>query len=269
MSSTEQSLDTICIADPEHWKDGPPHELFKEMRAKCPVHWSPSMSEYPDEAGYWSLTRAEDIRKVSLDWQTFSSHLGGVIVSLLGYPLELQQQEFIAMDPPRHDRIKALFQTGFTPKRIGEQEPFVRQLVTSVLDKLDGRETADLVTDVAQPIVSRVIGKFVGIPMEEDAEWAALINADLGYEDPALRGQYESQEQILEELYTRVGALIEERAQEPKDDLLSILVHAEIDGERLSEEEIMNGFALLMEAGNDSTKATYCSGMRALMEHPD
>jgi cytochrome P450 len=268
MSSTDQSLDTLRVADAEHWKDGPPHELFKELRAKCPVHWSSGMTEYPEEDGFWSVTRAEDIRKVSLDWQTYSSFLGGIQISTFGFPLELVQQEFIAMDPPKHDRIKALFQTGFTPKRIAEQEQFVRQVVRSVLDKLDGRESCDLVTDVAQPIVSRVIGKFVGIPMEQDAEWANLINAALGYEDLELRGEW-TIESLMEELFNRVGALIEERAAQPKDDLLSILVHAEVDGERLSGEEIVMGFQLLMEAGNDSTKATFCSGMRALLENPD
>ena len=276
MSSTQQpqengrerDFDKLRVADPEHWTDGPPHELFAELRSECPVHWSDGMSDYPDDTGYWSVTRADDIRAVSLDWKTYSSYVGGVLISTYDWPLEIAQQEFIAMDPPRHDRIKNLFQAGFTPRRIAEQEPPVRAIVTDVLKTLEGRETCDLVADVAQPVVSRVIGKFVGIPIEEDRKWAEMINAALGYEDPDLRGEWTAEE-LMNELFTRVGQLVEARQQEPQDDLLSILVHAEVEGERLAHEEIVMGFQLLMEAGNDSTKATFCSGMRALIEHPD
>ena len=84
---------------------------------------------------------------------------------------------FIGMDPPKHDRVKALFQAGFTPKRIADHEERIREIVDEVLDRLDGRERCDLVTDVAQPVVARVIGSFMGISEEEDAIWAELMNA--------------------------------------------------------------------------------------------
>src|SRR5205807_1257923 len=113
------------------------------------------------------------------------------------FPLELTRAMFIGMDPPKHDRLKALFQAGFTPKRIAAHEEAIRAIVRRVLDRVDGREECDLVNEIAQPVVSRVIGSFMGIP-EED--------------------------------------------------------------------EIVMGFFLLVAAGNDSTKATFCSGMRALME---
>jgi cytochrome P450 len=268
VSATERSIENVRVADPENWKDGPPLELFGELRAQCPVHWSEKVSDDPDEAGYWSVTRQADMRTVSRDWRTYSSFVGGVLISLYDAPLELVQQEFIAMDPPKHDRIKALFQAGFTPRRIAEQEPAVRAIVSDVLDRLDGRDSCDLVTDVAQPVVSRVIGKFVGIPMEDDQGWAELINAALGYEDEDMRAGRDM-DQLMAEVFERCAILIAARREEPTDDLASILVHAEIDGQRLSDDEIVMGIQLLMEAGNDSTKATYCSGMRALMEHPE
>ena len=101
-------------------------------------------------------------------------------------PLELIQAMFIGMDPPKHDRLKALFQRGFTPKRIAEHEDEIRAITRDVLDRLDGRETCDLVTDVAQPVVSRVIGSFMGIPPEDDEIWARLMNSMLGAGDPDL-----------------------------------------------------------------------------------
>src|SRR5439155_23008605 len=126
----------------------------------------------------------------------------------------------------------------------------------------------DLVRYVAQPVVSRVIGRFVGIPIEDDEAWAALNNAGVAMEDEEITGG-RTPEELMNEAFERAGQLIAERRDQPKDDLASVLVHAEIDGEKLTDEEIVMGIGLLMDAGNDSTKATYCSGMRALMEHPD
>ncbi len=139
------------------------------------------------------------------------------------------------------------------------------------LDRLDGRETCDLVTDVAQPVVSRVIGSFMGIPPADDEIWARLMNTTLGASDPDLNpdGTDSVMERDVPEIFERCRRLIAERRERPTDDLTSVLVHAELDGQRLEEHEIVMGFFLLLAAGNDSTKATYCSGMRALMDHPD
>ncbi|GAB3857720.1 methyl-branched lipid omega-hydroxylase Cyp124 [Nocardioides maradonensis] len=268
MTEQERELADLRVADTEHWTQGPPHEVFARLRAECPVHWSDGMTEYPGEAGYWSVTRADDIRTVALDWRTYSSWAGGVQIWTDLYPIENARAQFIAMDPPKHDRIKALFLAGFTTERIAEREPMIRAIVSDVLDRLDGRETCDLVKDVAQPVVARVIGEFVGTPREDDGGWARLVNAFTGYDAPELRGG-RTMDDLLAELDRRCRALIEERRKHPSDDLAGILVDAEIDGERLSDEEIVMGIMLLMEAGNDSTKATYCSGMLALMEHPD
>ena len=178
---------------------------------------------------------------------------------------------FIGMDPPKHDRLKQLFQRGFTPKRIAEHEGAIREIAVGVLAGLDGRETCDLVNEVAQPVVSRVIGSFMGIPPEDDEIWARLMNATVGAGDPDLNpgGVEAVMERDVPEIFERCGRLIAERRERPTDDLTSVLVHAEVDGERLTDDEIVMGFLLLLAAGNDSTKATYCSGMRALLENPD
>ena len=141
---------------------------------------------------------------------------------------------FIGMDPPKHDRLKALFQRGFTPKRIAEHEPAIREITVRVLDGVDGRETCDLVTDVAQPVVSRVIGSFMGIPPEDDEIWARLMNTTLGAGDPDLNpeGADAVMQRDVPEIFERCGRLIAERRERPTDDLTSVLVHAELDGER-------------------------------------
>ncbi|HEY2571324.1 MAG TPA: cytochrome P450, partial [Solirubrobacteraceae bacterium] len=172
MATVGRDIESLELTHRELWLDGPPLEAFKEMRSKCPVHWTQSFEDLPDEDGFWSVTTAEDIHTVSRDWQTYSSERGGVIVAAAGFPLELAQAMFIGMDPPKHDRVKALFQAGFTPKRIADHEERIREITNRVLDRLDGRESCDLVIDVAQPVVARVIGSFMGISEEEDAIWA-------------------------------------------------------------------------------------------------
>jgi cytochrome P450 len=267
----EGDLDQVLVTERELWVDGPPHQLFARLRNECPVHWTSRIGEYPNEPGYWSITRPDDIHTVSRDFKTFSSEVGGVTAITDGFPLELMQAMFIGMDPPKHDRLKMLFQAGFTPKRIAAHEDAIREITLRVLDRLDGRDSCDLVADVAQPVVSRVIGSFMGIPEADDAIWARLMNVSLAAGDPDLapEGMPSILANEIPEIFRRCTEMIAARREHPTDDLTSVLVHAEIDGQKLEEHEIVMGFFLLVAAGNDSTKATYCSGMKALMEHPD
>jgi cholest-4-en-3-one 26-monooxygenase len=269
--TASSDLRAVNVTEREHWEDGPPHELFEQLRSECPVHWTEKITEYPGEAGYWSVTTWDDIHAVSRDWETYSSELGGVTAVTDVFPLELARAMFIGMDPPKHDRVKGLFQKGFTPKRIADHEDEIRAITVSVLDRLEGTETAELVFEVAQPVVSRVIGSFMGIPPEDDALWADLMNAALGSGDPDLNpgGTDALMAEIIPEIFRRCNEMIAARRENPTDDLTSVLVHAEIDGEKLEEHEIVMGFFLLVAAGNDSTKATYCSAMKALMDNPE
>ena len=267
------NVEDALLLEREHWEHGPPQELFKRMRGQCPVHWTSEVTELPQAKGFWSVTRADDVHAVSRDWQTYSSELGGVVAIDEVFPIELARAMFIGMDPPKHDRLKALFQAGFTPKRIAAHEEAIREIVVATLDRLDGRDSCDLVTEVAQPAVSRVIGNFMGIPEEDDAAWAELMNMALAASDPDYSPSVDNVEETINEaiqqVFARCGAMIAERRENPTDDLTSVLVHAEVEGERLEDHEIVMGFFLLVAAGNDSTKATYSSAMRALMEHPD
>ena len=269
MATVGSDLEDILVGDVSQWQEGPPHELFRRLRRQCPVHFTSRILEYPEEAGYWSVTTPEDIHAVSRDWRTFSSELGGV-TAVLGIPIELSRAMFIGMDPPKHDRLKALFQAGFTPRRIAAHEGAIRAIAVDALEQVRGQRRCDLVSDVAQPVVSRVIGSFMGIPAEDDAVWAGLMNSALGAGDVDINpeGVDGLLQRDIPEIFERCRRLIAERQERPTDDLTSVLVHAEVDGQRLEEHEIVMGFFLLMAAGNDSTKATYCSGMRALMENP-
>jgi cholest-4-en-3-one 26-monooxygenase len=265
-------IEDILVGEREHWMEGPPHHLFKRMRNECPVHWSSQITEFPNEAGFHSVTRWDDIKTVSMDWQTFSSGLGGITaLTDAVMPLEMQRGMFIAQDPPKHDRLKALFQRGFTPKRIAEHEDRIRKIVTDRLDTLPTDREINLVDEFAQPVVARVIGSFMGTSPEDDESWARLMNATLGGGDPDLNpdGPETIMESEIPEIFERCQKLIDARRAEPQDDLTTVLVNAELEGSKLEDWEIVMGFFLLMAAGNDSTKATFCSAAKALCEHPE
>ena len=217
MTKHEAGTNEIRVLEEGLWQEGPPHATFKRLRRECPVHWTDHVPDYPSEAGFWSVTTADDIHTVSRDWETYSSAHGITAVSDAVVPVELISAMFIGMDPPKHDRLKALFQRGFTPKRIAEHEDEIRSITTGVLDGLDGRATCDLVTDVAQPVVSRVIGSFMGIPPEDDEPWAVLMNSLLAFGDPDLnpKGPESIMQEEIPQIFERCRVLIAERRENP------------------------------------------------------
>src|ERR1700751_3791914 len=154
--AARRDLEDVELTSRGHWLDGPPYALFAQMRGACPVHRTEAFEEFPQEKGFWSVTLADDVHTVSRDFRTYSSELGGVTAVSAVFPIELTRAMFIGMDPPKHDRLKALFQAGFTPKRIAAHEDAIREIVRRVLDWLDEREECALVNEVAQPVVSRV-----------------------------------------------------------------------------------------------------------------
>src|SRR4051795_5486055 len=128
MSVDANPLNDLLVTERELWLDGPPNETFKQLRHGCPVHWTERITEYPEEEGFWSITLADDVYAVSRDWETFSSATGITALTNAIMPVELVSAMFIGMDPPKHDRLKALFQRGFTPKRIADHEDEIREI---------------------------------------------------------------------------------------------------------------------------------------------
>ena len=262
-------LNSVDLADPRLWQERPPFELFAALQREQPVHWSPQAGA-PGEGGFWSIVRYEDIIKVTRDFATFSSERRGIFqVDDMGVPLDIQRLQMISMDPPRHDRLKKIVGSAFTPARVAQHEDHIRLIVTRVLDGVVDRPSFDLVADVARPIPARVIGDMVGTPPEDDAKLVHWTNVFTAFEDPEVREQWDDTQAVLEEIIQYCGAQIEQRREKPSDDLLTALVAAEVDGERLDDHETALFFILLIAAGNDSTRATYSGIMRALLERPE
>lgn len=268
MATTETRLD-IDLGDHALWTDGPPYELFAQLRAEQPVHWSPN-ERYPGEGGFWSLTRAADVHAATRDFKTFSSERRGIfLVDDFGLPLDMQRLQMISMDPPRHDRMKQLVGKAFTPKRIALHEEAVRTIVREVLDRFVDRDGCDLAVEVARPIPARVIGSLLGTPEEDDARLVHWTNVATAFEDPEVRSGWDDTQTEFLQIVAYIEEVREARAQDPGTDLLSALITAEVDGEHLEPFEIATFFILLLAAGNDSTRATYLATMRALIEHPE
>src|SRR5436305_10871768 len=266
---TEQDLSSIDLADPALWDAGPPYELFARLQREAPVHFS-RQAVAPDEGGFWSITRHEDVRAVTRDFKTFSSERRGILnVDDIGVPLDVQRMQMISMDPPRHDRLKGLVQKAFTPGMVAEHEAAINKIISGVLDGVADRETFDLVADVARPIPARVIGSLLGTPPEDDSTLVHWTNVFTAFEDPEIREQWTDTQAVFTEIIEYVNGQIAERRESPRDDLVTALMNAEVDGEKLNDIEIAILFVLLMAAGNDSTRATYSATMLALIENPD
>jgi cytochrome P450 len=259
----------IDLSDLSLWRDGPPHEVLDQLRTESPVHFS-EMTTYEGQAGFWSLTGHADIRAASMDWQTFSSELGGMLlVDGLGVPMELQRDVLISMDPPRHARFKGLFQRAFTPRTIAAHEAAVRATVIEAVTRLGEAGEGDLVADVGAPVTARVIGSLLGTPQDMDESLIRWGNSALAFEDPEYRPDMESFWREIGEATMYILEAVAERRKTPTDDLMTALSVAEIDGDRFSDAEIVMQMGILVAGGTDSTKSVYTNLMRHLLEHPD
>lgn len=272
MSTTTSS--ELDLSNLDLWAEGPPHEVFELLRREEPLHWS-ELEDFDHERGFWSVVRYDDIAAVGRDHETFSSKRSILVIDRLFAdpgvpdPLDIAQHMMITQDPPRHDRMKALVQRAFTPKRALEHTERMRDIINLVYDRAleahpDGR--VDLVREVGWFVPSMVIGDMLGAPREDAAKLVEWTNTTTAFQDPNLVPDLGLVMEALEEFMPYVDAMIAEREKNPTDDLTSALIQAEVDGERMPREEILMFFFLLMVAGNDSTRAVFTSGMKSLME---
>jgi len=245
------------------------------FRAERPISWhrpaEGSLFEDPNDQGCWAVTRHADLVEVTKRHGDFLSGEGIVMDSL---PQELLDaaQGFIAMDPPRHTKIRRLLVSAFTPKqisRINDQiEANSRRIVAEIAEKGE----VDFVAEVAALVPMHNICDMMGVPDDVREKVAHEASFAGGWHDPELMGGADPLTRLFEAaLYLReaAGDIIAVRRRDPGADLLTALVHAEIDGERLTDDEIVSFFGLLTVAGNDTTRQSTSHAMKALSDHPD
>jgi cytochrome P450 len=237
---------------------GDPYPAYKVLRASSPVHWN-------DETRFWALLKYEDIRFVSRSPELFTS-TKGISIPDPAQPEPVQEGNLIFTDPPRHRRMRQLLSSAFTPNRVAALESTVSEIVSGVLDEIEPGSTYEFAETVAAPLPTRMIAELLGAPAEDWEQFRVWSDAAVGSADPEIDVDPLVS---LAELHQYFAKLIAERRGERRDDLLSVLVEAEVDGERFTDEDLLNLSFLLLVAGNETTRNLIALGTLALIQHPD
>ena len=265
------TIDQIDLLDRDRFTQGIPHEWFTWLREHAPVHWH----EEPDGPGFWVITKLADITACNRDAASFSSsqELGGV-VGLEG-PLEAPPgteaagSMMLFMDPPDHTRYRKLVNRGFTPRMIAALETHVRELTAGILDEAIAKRDCDFVVDIAAELPLEVIAELLGVPREDRHKLFDWSNRMVGSEDPEYLVDQSLVAEAQLEMFMYAQQLAEQRRADPRDDIVTTLLQAEVDGDTLSELDFNLFFMLLSVAGNETTRNAIAHGMNAFLEHPD
>jgi len=253
------------LLDPDVFRTGRHHELFKALRAEDPIHWT----EEQDGPGFWSITRHADLITVNREAQLFSSAEQGISIPDITPEGEMVREMMLYMDPPRHTRYRRLVNKGFTPRMIGLLETGLGTKCRLILDRVVEQGECDFVLDIAAELPLQAIAEMMGVPAEDRHRLFDWTNRMIGIDDPEFEGDRESAGVAAAELYMYANALAADKRQNLTDDILSTLLGSEIDGDELSETEFDMFFMLLSVAGNETTRNATSHGMRALLDNPD
>jgi len=259
------TLADVDLTNPDFFAAGPPHEAFRLLRRESPVHL------HRDPAGdpFWVITRYKDIWDVSVDQKTFSSARRGTILrKWTEEEAEANATMMLNMDPPRHTKYRRLVNMGFSPKMTNRLETHIREMAKGIVDRIAARGSCDFVTDVAAELPLQVIVEMMGVPIDDRHKIFEWSNIMIGSDDPELSGSVEAPKVAAFQMYAYAQELADKRRAEPKDDLVSVLLEAEVEGEKLSAVDFNSFFLLLLVAGNETTRNTISGGMLALLENP-
>jgi cytochrome P450 len=224
-----------------------PYPWFSMMRESCPVYRNPRNQN-------WSVFRYNDVQRVLSEYSTFSSQfLGG------GRSLDASM---ISMDPPRHRQLRSLTTLAFTPRTIAQLEPRIAEIVHEQLDKVVAQGHMDIIDDLSYPLPVTVIAELLGIPLADRERFKRWSDQFVG----ALPTQGIDPEDEMAEYFRWI---IEQRRQEPKNDLISALLAAQIDGQHLTEWELLGFCVLLLVAGNETTTHLIANAIWCLDDHPE
>ena len=248
---------------------------FAVLRAERPVSWHPpvedALMDDPLDRGYWAITRRSDIATVSRNNDVFLSGKGVLFET---FPVELLEasQSFLAMDPPRHTTLRKVVSAAFTPRQVGRIEDSINANAKAIVEELRAAGSgADFVQHCAKELPIRTLSDMVGIPESERQRVAEATDAAVSWADAAFLNGRNPLEVLVENtmyLHQIAGTLAAQRRAHPGDDLISSLVHAEVDGERLADADVAAFFVLLAVAANDTTRQTTSHALKALTDFP-
>ena len=249
------------------WGRGVPHDQFDRLRAEAPVYWHPEQ----DDTGFWALTKHADVRVASHDCDTFSSELGGTFIPTSDEEaLSQLRLTILNMDPPKHNRYRKLVSKGFTPRMIRMLIEEIERRAAVVVDNVCEKGEVEFVEEIAAQVPVQMICEMIGLEKELWPRIFELSNQLIGSRDDPDYVVVEGQELMAAmEVYTLCDAVAADRRVNPRDDIMTALVQAEIDGERLDDAELNLFFITLIVAGNETTRNLINHAMLALIDHPD
>ena len=254
------------LSSPDTFVPGVPFDTFDRLRKENPVFFH----EEEDGPGFWCVTRYDDLVAINRDNHVFSSNKRTALFMESDEEMLAQQRlMMLNMDPPMHTRYRLLVNKGFTPRRVGQLEETIRRQTNQIIDAVCEKGEADFVTEMSAELPLQVIADLLGVPQEERHLVFDWSNRMVGSQDPEYLTDPELAQNASMELYSYFNALSAQRRIDPKEDLVTALLTAEVDGERLSELELDLFFLLLSVAGNETTRNAISHGMVALSEHPD
>jgi len=274
MSAT---LDGIDLVNPDNYVDEVPFEWFDRLRRESPVTWHP---EPAPNHGFWAVTRYDDLTQIHMDWETFSSETGAVALEELD-PEQLRvRKTMLDTDPPRHTELRRICSKNFSGRGVAAYEDFIRDVARRVLDQAFAHEELDFVSEISRELPIRFLCTIFTVPQDDAPKLIAWGDQMIANQDPDLSGAVVDKVDTEEyrNLQFRSPAALEvfeyarrqrdDRLEQPTDDVISALTIAEREGV-LTERELLNYFAVLMIAGNETTRHTITSGMLTLMQNPD
>jgi len=264
-------IEQINLLDRDRFTEGIPHEWFTYLRANAPIFHHPE----PGGPGFWVFTKYEDVVAIGRDAKHFSSEQarGGVV----GLEEPLVEADWVGeggnlmltMDPPAHTRYRRLVNRGFTPKMISVLEEHIRDLTVRIVEEGTNRGEVDFVVDVASELPLQVIAELMGVPLEDRHKVFDWSNRMIGSEDPEYSVSQEKVQEAQIEMFMYAQQLADRRRAEPREDIMTKLLSADVDGDQLSAMDFNLFFLLLAVAGNETTRNAISHGMNAFLENPD
>jgi cytochrome P450 len=257
----------VDLSDPAVFVDAPPHAMLEELRRTQPVYWQ----DMRDEPGFWAVLKHADVVHVAREPVLFSASEGGVVLeNLVPDQLAMMRNMLLAMDPPRHIDYRKPLAPSFTARVIGRMEDDIRAICRDIMAAAAAKGEVEFVHEVAGPLPTRVIGKLVGIPLEDQEQIHRWAEQNTSGQDPDLAGSdYEAGNGSVDMAMYAIGFAGKRRQEAPREDLTSLILAGNFGGQPMSDVDFGSFFVQLVTAGNDTTKTMLAAGILALLQHPD
>ena len=263
--------DNVDLWDMDAFQRQEHHAMLEQLRETDPgIHW---IEEGDIGPGFWAITRLEHLKEVNRQAEIFSSNRGGTQMQERNRADDLDSFQndalMLSMDPPKHTRYRRIVSRGFTPRMINLLEDYLQNRTQMIIDRVCEDGKADFVTQLAAELPLQAIAEMVGIPLEDRAKIFDWTNSMIGADDPDYAKSEEDVMAAFGELFAYSNALQNDRRDRPREDIVTTLLTADVDGEKLDEVEFDMFFLLLCVAGNETTRNSVTRGMLGFFDFPD